>query len=457
MNKRNSFMEPTETRPHREMVKDRPVRRSGLNLEHRHRQFRPALSGVARFHAGLSLVELLVGMALGLMVLTMLGYIYTGSRQSYRQQEAMATVQQNGRYALETLAQEARMAGYIGCPRLGSGASVAGEVVPVMCASADSWIGLGLPADPTPPYASCLDAAQDPTHPPTLGYDPPLNPVLNHVPPATGGKTSAGLAASRLRNTTGISNNVAADTDVLVIHKGANKGFMVSAMASLAGPVTITGSPRGLKSDQKDVLLISDCSAADIFHVASTSPTEPDEDDNPQITPNVALSKIYRSQDGAMVMGFESSVYFIRRVNLGQAESASNPRALFRARWGVDASDEAGNPDINLIAEHVRDMSVLFGVDDGTNGGTAGDGAADSYVTGAAIDADNLAAPNWDQVVSVRISLLLRSPDDGVQEQPQTYRFDTDKDGDLDTVTATDRRRYQIYTTTVSVRGRARG
>lgn len=428
MNKRNSFMEPTETRPHREMVMDRPVRRSGLNLEHRHRQFRPALSGVARFHAGLSLVELLVGMALGLMVLTMLGYIYTGSRQSYRQQEAMATVQQNGRYALETLAQEARMAGYIGCPRLGSGALVAGEVVPVMRAAADSRIGVNLTPDPNL----------------TLGYG------ATHIRPVSGGFEDDGLAASGLRNTSGISGNVAVDTDILVIHKGANKGFMVTAMASLAGPITIKGSPGGINTEeddlQQDVLLISDCTNADIFHIANSSPEQPAETDNPQITPNVALSKIYRSQDGAMVMGFESSVYFIRRVDLDRAESASNPRALYRARWGVDASKDAGSPDINLIAEHVRDMSVLFGVDTSA----PGDGAADSYVPAASV-------ANWNQVVSVRISLLLRSPDDGVQEQPQTYRFDTDKDGDLDTVTATDRRRYQIYTTTVSVRGRARG
>lgn len=423
MNKRIALMEPTQPWPHHVVVMDRPGSRPGLNFEHRHLRCHAALARAYCPQSGLSLVELLVGMALGLMVLTMLGYIYTGSRQSYRQQEAMATVQQNGRYALETLTQEARMAGYIGCPRLGSSTPVAGEVVPVMRAAADSRIGLDL----TPAI--------------TLGYG------ASHIRPVSGGKTAAGLDASGLRNTTGISDNVVDDTDVLVVHKAANKGFMLSAMASPAGPVTITGSPRGLKSDQQDVLLISDCSAADIFHVAGTTPGEPAETDNPQITPNVALSKIYRSQDGAMVMGFESSVYFIRRIDPNSAESASNPRALYRARWGVDASDGAGNPDISLIAEHVRDMSILFGVD---TSAPPVDGAADSYVPAASV-------ADWNQVVSVRISLLLRSPDDGVQEQSQTYRFDTDKDGDLDTVTATDRRRYQIYTTTVSIRGRARG
>lgn len=378
--------------------------------------------------AGLSLVELMISMSLGLLILAALGYIYSGSRQSYAQQETLAAVQQNGRYALDTLAQDLRMAGNIGCARLGDtippAVPPAGMVVPIMRAAHDSRIGFDLSADPSR----------------TLSYG------AGQVTPLSGGLAAAGLNASGLRNTLGISNNVQAGTDLLVIHRGASQAYPVTAMAAKAGPITIAGSPGGLRSDQQDILLISDCRQADIFHVTNTVPASPDADDAPDITPNAALTVAYGPN--AMVMGLESSVYFIRRVDLDKAVGPGNPLALYRARWGVDTSQADGSPDINLIAEHVQDMSVLFGLDDGANGGTADDGAADRYVTGATVGAD------WVRVVGARISLLLRSPENGMVPQAQTYRFDTDKDGDLETVNAPDRHLYQVYTTTIALRAR---
>ncbi|MDO9227268.1 MAG: prepilin-type N-terminal cleavage/methylation domain-containing protein [Pseudomonadota bacterium] len=63
---------------------------------------------------GLSLIELMVAMTLGLMITTTLGYIMVGSRATYRTQDASARVQDTGRFAIEYITRELRAAGRTG-------------------------------------------------------------------------------------------------------------------------------------------------------------------------------------------------------------------------------------------------------------------------------------------------------------------------------------------------------
>lgn len=64
--------------------------------------------------SGLSLIELMVAMTLGLVITTSLGYIMVGSRATYRTQDASARVQDTGRFAIEYIARELRAAGRTG-------------------------------------------------------------------------------------------------------------------------------------------------------------------------------------------------------------------------------------------------------------------------------------------------------------------------------------------------------
>ena len=63
---------------------------------------------------GLTLVELMIAMTLGLIVIAALVAIFTTSNQNYRQNEAIATVQDNARFALDSLGRDLAMAGYWG-------------------------------------------------------------------------------------------------------------------------------------------------------------------------------------------------------------------------------------------------------------------------------------------------------------------------------------------------------
>lgn len=67
---------------------------------------------------GISLIELMIGIALSLLVLTAVVYVFAGSRASYRHQESFSAVQESGRIALELLTRDIRMAGNPGCGNL---------------------------------------------------------------------------------------------------------------------------------------------------------------------------------------------------------------------------------------------------------------------------------------------------------------------------------------------------
>lgn len=69
---------------------------------------------------GLSLIELMVAITLGLMITTSLGYILMGSRSTYRTQDASARVQDTGRFALEFIGRQLRSAGRVDITPLAS-------------------------------------------------------------------------------------------------------------------------------------------------------------------------------------------------------------------------------------------------------------------------------------------------------------------------------------------------
>jgi type IV pilus assembly protein PilW len=70
---------------------------------------------------GFGLVELMVAVTLGFIVVAAVGYLYLGSRQSFRNTDNMSRMQESARYALDTMARDVRMAGSLGCTSLVEG------------------------------------------------------------------------------------------------------------------------------------------------------------------------------------------------------------------------------------------------------------------------------------------------------------------------------------------------
>jgi type IV pilus assembly protein PilW len=74
-------------------------------------QFSYVRSRHSHYEAGLTLVEIMIALTLGLLVLLAIGSVYIGSRQTYRVQEDNARIQEAGRYALEVIGRSIRQAG----------------------------------------------------------------------------------------------------------------------------------------------------------------------------------------------------------------------------------------------------------------------------------------------------------------------------------------------------------
>jgi type IV pilus assembly protein PilW len=78
----------------------------------------PASNGVAmnrNRQLGLSLVELMIAMVLGLILMGGVIHIFLSSRTVFSTQQAISRVQESGRLGMEFIAKDARMAGYMGC------------------------------------------------------------------------------------------------------------------------------------------------------------------------------------------------------------------------------------------------------------------------------------------------------------------------------------------------------
>ncbi|MDH3640235.1 MAG: PilW family protein, partial [Gammaproteobacteria bacterium] len=64
---------------------------------------------------GVTLVEVMIGMLLGLFLMGGILQVFSSSRQTYRVHEATSRMQESGRMALEVLSRDIRMADYWGC------------------------------------------------------------------------------------------------------------------------------------------------------------------------------------------------------------------------------------------------------------------------------------------------------------------------------------------------------
>ena len=63
---------------------------------------------------GLTLVELMIALTLGLIVIGALIAVFVGSNRNFRQNEALGAIQDNARFALDALSRDLAMAGYWG-------------------------------------------------------------------------------------------------------------------------------------------------------------------------------------------------------------------------------------------------------------------------------------------------------------------------------------------------------
>lgn len=215
-----------------------------------------------------------------------------------------------------------------------------------------------------------------------------------------------------------------AGTDVITLQFGDSCGaHLVGNMAAINANIQIPAANTcGIIAD--DVLLISDCITADIFRASSVSSGSGKQTvaHASNVNTDVNLSRAYGPD--AEILVFRSYTYFIRNGAGGEP-----------ALWRLDNAQVLGGNNPAELVEGVEDFQVLYGED------TDSDGTPNRYV------AANLLG-NWGNVVSARISLLLRTTENNLTSAAQIYAYNGA------TVTAPDRRLRRVFTTTIGIRNR---
>lgn len=68
-----------------------------------------------RYQTGLTLIEIMIALLIGVFLIGGILQIFLSTKQTYRTQENLSRLQENGRFAMDFISKDIRMTGYWGC------------------------------------------------------------------------------------------------------------------------------------------------------------------------------------------------------------------------------------------------------------------------------------------------------------------------------------------------------
>lgn len=120
----------------------------------------------------------------------------------------------------------------------------------------------------------------------------------------------------------------------------------------------------------------------------------------------------------------------------------TDPSSTIAYKINGSVLQKTTNNQTNDLIEGIENMQILYGED------TDADGSANYFVPAGT------AGLNMEQVVSLRISLLVRSIDDNLTAQPTPYTYNEITTTTTSTPAVTDRRIRRVFTSTIALRNR---
>jgi len=318
---------------------------------------------VHRSIRGISLVELLIAMTLGLLLTSGMFAVFAGNKRSSDLNSAMADIQENARFALDSLASDIRMSGFQGCVDINRGKPLLlAEDLPTAdmhaTAAMGSVISQGDLWSPAPP----------------LGFQP-----ANH--------------------------NAIAGTHALTLQFGSPATYPLAQIVGTGGvpdrsaPIVVDITPGNSRSEFNmttgDYAIISNCVGADIIRISSVAKALNTATVGHMAPANSsgALSFDFINDDSTKFMRFVSRVYYVGDTGL-QNEKGDRITALYQQ--SLPYGDPVSNPPTELV-HGVENMRISFGIRTGTDSIT--------YV----LPGDAQYDPRM--IESVRIGLLMNSYD----------------------------------------------
>lgn len=329
---------------------------------------------------GLTLVELMVALVISLVLMIGVVTVFQANKTTFRTQEVLAQIQENGRIALALMTRDIRDAGYVGCDTV------------------------------QPRIRNTLNDPDD--------YEWAFGTAVDGFNAASASSWSPALDSS----ISGATHSPLGGTDVLTVRYANGGGARVIQHNSSSAAIKVQA---GADIDDDAILLVSDCTNAAVFQATNVTNegaanTNIEHGDDGSITPGNDTEDLGKKYLGGEVVQLTTHTYFVADTTDGQP-------ALYRMENGKAPQE---------MLRGIEDLQVTYGVDND------GDRQAEEYAT-----ADGVT--DWGAVVSVRLSALVRSIQDNVAENNQTYSFNG-----ID-VRATDRRLRQAFSTTVTLRNKA--
>lgn len=354
---------------------------------------------ILKHQHGLTIVEIMVAMVLSLILMGGVMQVFLGSKTSYRVNEALSRLQEDGRFSMEFLTRDVRMAGYSGCSR----------------------------------YGTITNTLNNPTN---ISYDFTTGLTGYDNVPASPPAALASLSRAPKAGTDAIVVRRDAGNPVRIVKNNNSAQLFAEMTGSKEVGACSNGTDRynGLCKD--DILMVTDCTKSRVFqagnltdaggelnvvHPASGTPGNAISSWGGASAPD---SEVFR--DDSFIVKVATYVYYV-------ANDPAGIPTLYR-QDGVLALP---------IAQGVDDLQVMYGVDTSPSDPTQ---SADTYVNAAAVT-------DWNNVVSVRLNLLLRSLENNITETPQTYRF---QGADVAVTNANDRFLRKEFTALVAMRNRLR-
>lgn len=136
--------------------------------------------------------------------------------------------------------------------------------------------------------------------------------------------------------------------------------------------------------------------------------------------------------------GVRENLFYIGTMSAG-GEPGLRQRRIDTFPYPARPSSEIDTDTVHQeLLEGVYNMQVRYGIDTNRNN------QINNYVNADAVS-------NWEQVIAVRIDLLVGSREDNLVDAPMTLLFELN-DGSF--FTAPDRRIYQAYSTNIALRNR---
>jgi len=375
---------------------------------------------------GLSLIEMMIAMVLGLVLMLGVIQVFSASQAASRLSEGVARAQESGRFAIDFLERDIRMAGHMGCVA-DQAHFVQGQGEP----SINTGVATG--------SASPLDFSVA-----IQGYEAAGTSGSSGKVAPGGGNIPAGMPST----ITSLSPAPVAGSDVLVLRFLAPEGVPVtgiSALSASSADVTVNDNARLARFNEGGVATptlfgVADCNQVNIF--AGTLKTDRVTSSGTALRAYSGLAKIYRA---------DSLVYYI-------GLNAQGEPGLRRAR-----ADSSGKYVINEeLVEGVENMQLLYGLDSTTSivpgSFPAGNVTAQQPASVIGVATTSAVAEQWRRVASVQVGLVVRSP------MPASSVAPTRDEGQLsvlgvayDQSAVTDGRYRTVYEVTIALRNRLFG